>query len=256
MKYYLSICFTSMLSVIYSQVTGDYTGTLNGDAISISLIQNGEILSGSMSDSRQNYAIDGRVINNVIDAKAVEPTMGLTIVLSGSLIDKNAIQLKGDLLILGIKTPSFNSTFTRKNIVKQSVPNATSSVRPKELQGKAIDPNILGRWREESHYSSGYGSNFSGSTYTYLTLHADHTMSDDGSVATVSGTNYSGQSSGLGNSKIIPNVWYYTTGNIVMVVGNNNGNIITEKLGTYYIENGKMLITHANSQKKTLYYRD
>jgi hypothetical protein len=259
MKHYLFLSLVTITNVAYGQITGEYSGYVNGDPVALLLQQNGVVLSGKMNDSQQAYTIDGKVTNNIIDAKAVEPTMGLTILLSGSLIDKNTLQLKGDLLIAGAKTPAFNTTLTRNNTSSDAASaavNSTSTSRPKELVGKTIDPNLLGRWRQESHYSSGYGSSFSGSTYSYLTFNPDHTMSDNGSAASISGSDYSGQSGGRSIPKIIPNVWYYTSGNLIMAVINNNGAILVEKMGTYYIENGKMLFTQANTQKKFLYYKD
>jgi hypothetical protein len=260
-KYYLFLSLITALNITYGQVAGEYNGSVNGDPVSLSLQQNGSVLTGKMSDSHQTYTIDGKVTNNNIDAKAVEPTMGLTIFLIGSLIDNNTLQLKGDLLIAGVKTPAFNTTLTKKNsssptssAAVTSTSNSTS--RPKELVGKTIDPNLIGRWRQESHYNSGYGSSFSGSTYSYLAFNPDHTMSDNGSSASISGSDYSGQSGGRSTPKIIANVWYYTSGNLIMAVINNNGTILIEKMGTYYIENGKMLFTQANTQKKFLYYKE
>jgi hypothetical protein len=234
-------------------------GSVNGDQVIINASVNGSQVTGNMKDSQQNYDLSGKLTNNVFEGNATNASLGINFILYG--------QYSGDKLVLeayldnqGSKLKAFEATFYQA-IPEAPMPSSEvfSSVGsnqsvPTEVKNKSIDPYIIGTWREESHYSSGYGDNaFSGSTYNYMSFNSDHTMSDNGSEAAMSGSNYSGNSGGQTTGKIIPNLWYYTSGGKIFVHIKTDGNPTIAEIGTYYIENGKMLFTQANTAKKILY---
>jgi hypothetical protein len=254
------------MNTLEAQNSGIYVGTVNGDIVTITLNQSGSSVNGSMKDSQQNYELNGSLVGNQFNATAVESNLGLKFYLTGNLQGDN-LSMNAQLDLFGTMTPAFNTIFQKQNFNAQGSQHQELPTSPQVIQNanaevtailknKNIDPYLIGNWREESHYSSGYGSDFSGVTYTYTSFNSDYTMSDRGSKATISGSNYSGQSGGSYNGNVIPNLWYYTEGNQIMAVVNNNGKIIQVPLGKYHIENGKMLFIQANTQKKILYYRE
>jgi hypothetical protein len=271
----LTFILTVLPALIYSQFSGIFHGIVNNDPIVLDLQQNGDAITGQMKDSKQTYIIDAKAIGHSFTGKAKEKSLGLTFHLKGDLTN-NDLQLKADLDVFGLKSPAFNTLFTKQKnsnpavknkgtaqaksevIENDNIENSSVSVNnpkaPSSLNGKSIDRELIGQWKQESHYNSGYGSDFSGSTYSYMSFNANHTMSDGGSQANISGSNYSGQSSDR-TTKIIPNVWYYTLGNKIIAVVSNAGKVTEGEMGTYFIKDGKMLFTQAKTNKKLLYYK-
>jgi hypothetical protein len=257
-KIYFTLFLSSFISVsvLFSQFSGQYKGQVNGDQVHLDLIQKGNIIEGKMKDSKQTYTVKGNATDLQIKAKAFEEQLGLTFLIDGNLEGKN-LTLNAQLEYNGSLQPAFQALLT-----KVSEPNSSKDLTaqpesvkglPKEVVGKYIDPLLLGLWRSESHYSSGYGSSFSGSTYSYMEFFKNYTLADHGSQVNISDSNYSGTTGTPNGSKPIPNLWYYTQGNKIMVYLTNNGNPLVTELGTYYIENGKMLFTQVNTGKKILY---
>jgi hypothetical protein len=265
MKYYSLLLLSLFSSTTFCQISGRYIGVVNNDNVTLILLQNGETISGTMTDSRQSYQVNGKLNANKIDAKAKENTLGITFQLSG-YHENGQLYLDADLLLLGTVSRAFSTIFTKEgqvnnknqndlSITKPNHPTNSKANLPAALQGKSIDPNLIGTWKQTSSYSSGYGSDFYGSTSSFMAFNSDHTTSDMGSQANISGSNYSGQSGGLSQGRIVPNLWYYTEGKSIMFVFFNNGQYSTHKGGTYHIENGKMLFTQVNTNKNLLYYK-
>jgi hypothetical protein len=265
-----SIVFSFLLLNFFqmnAQFTGQFSGTINGDNVFIDLAQSGNIVNGMMRDSKQTYTVTGSANGNLFNGKAIEASLGLTFVLKGQL-NGNSLNLDGDLDLYGNITKAFSAVFSKnggdntldleeapvtENNNSSPNTNSSSSATPSEVKNKPIDPQIIGLWREESHYSSGYGENaFHGSSYNFSSFNPDHTISQGGSQTTISGSNYSGNS-GQSGLAIVPNIWYYTSGKKVMAYIFNNGQYITVEMGSYYIENGKMLFTQANTGTKLFY---
>ncbi len=256
-KVTLVLLFTLCFSFIKAQLNGDFNGFVNGDNVVMSLSQSGSSVSGNMIDSKQTYTVSGTVSGNNFSGRAVEPTLGLTFLLSG-IIKNNVLDINAKLDLQGQVMDAFTATFTKNTMeeVNTSIPTISLDKNaPSFLKSKSIDSRLVGTWREESHYSSGSGENyFSGSTYTYQTFFANHTMSEVSSTATMSGSNYSGSSSDANQGlKIVPNVWYYTEGNKMIAYIKNGANYQSAEMGSYYIENNKMMFTQANTGKKILY---
>ncbi len=247
-----------------AQVSGTYFSVVNGDNVEMELNEIDGQINGTMEDSKQEYTVVGTNKNGVLSLKASESTYGIVLFIQGKVVSQG-IQMEADVDIYGVRQKAFSALFTKSengNTNNQSViSNSSNNVSipkanaPAGLKGKSIDPAIIGVWREESHYSSGYGSNFSGSTYTYTGFNADHTMMQYGSKVTMSGENYSGSAGGIEGGQVMPNIWFYTENGKVMCIMNNNGQLITTPIGSYFIENGKMLFTQVNTNKKIIYYK-
>ncbi len=259
LPYIFLISFLNTVASLNAQFNWMYNGSVNGDDVTIEALSKGNMVSGTMKDSKQTYQLTGQLNDNVFEGKAIESSLGITFKLVG-IISENTLLLEAFLDNNGTFQNAFSATFYQMKMEaiidnKNQNPSASNLV-PNEVANKPIDPLILGLWREESHYNSGYGDqSFSGSTYSYMTFNADHTMSDNGSQASMSGSNYSGNAGGQSTAKVIPNLWYYTTDGKVMAFINNNGQKLTTALGSYYIENGKMLFTQVNTGKKILYIK-
>jgi hypothetical protein len=252
----ITLLFISVFAFVHdaiSQFSGTYTANVNGDHVEIILQQSGSTITGSMKDSQQSYSVAGTTSGNHIDAKSTESSYGIVIYLSGDL-SGSSINMEGSMDLQGVRQPAFAVLFSKVGTTNSySKPSTvTNNSIASDVKDKAIDAAIVGLWREESHYNS---SGFSGSTYTYSSFNADHTMSNHGSQATISGADYSGNSGGQAAANVIPNIWYYTSAGKIWVYSLQNGQYTQAELGSYYIENGKMLFTQANTGKKILYYK-
>ena len=64
----------------------------------------------------------------------------------------------------------------------------------------------------------------------------------------MSGSNYSGQSTGQGGG-IIPGAAWYTIGNQLYLMFTENGQTQNVALGKYYVEGNNMLLTGSNGEK-------
>lgn len=261
MKYWFLFSFFLLKNyALMSQFTGIYVGQVNGDNVELNLNQDGSVLTGTMKDSKQTYMVSGTCNGYYMTAKAVEHSLSIVFILSGKLIE-GGIAIDADLEYMGTKQKAFSTVLASTDPINEVPPvppsyedNITKSPGlPEALNGKYIDPLLIGTWREESHYSSGYGSDFSGSTYSYFSFNNNHTLSNGGSQVNISGSDFSGSSGGQNSGAILPNIWYYNIGNKIMIYANTNGTRQTLELGQYYIENGKMLFTQTNTGKKTLY---
>jgi hypothetical protein len=251
MKPFILLLLCAFINDMSAQFNGTYLAKVNGDDVTMILQQSGNAIKGSMKDSQQNYEVTGTAQGNQLEIKAVDKTYGITLDISGVLSGSN-INMVGYLNVLGLKEKAFESVFVQNkaNNSQKTQTTASNDQLPSEIKGKSIDPMIIGLWREESHYNS---SGFSGSTYKYSAFNNNHTMSDHGSQATMSGADYSGNSGGRTSGTVIPNLWYYTSNGKIWVVIIHNGERVHTELGTYYIENNKMMFTQANTGNKILY---
>jgi hypothetical protein len=227
---------------------GKYTGQVNGDNIEMTLQNNGDnTLNGSMKDSQQSYIVNASTNGTKLTGTAIESTMGLTFVLDGTL-SGNQISMKMTIEVGG-QSNTMLVNFTKQGGSKPQATKDTPQYSKQKLpSGATNDPNLVGNWIKQEHYNSGYGSDaMSGSFSQSMILFANGSVSDGGSRAGVSGSNYSGSSEGEGQA--LPNVLWYNIGNQLYLQATENGQSQTAHLGKYYIENGKMLITGANGNK-------
>lgn len=247
------------ISNVVCQFQGKYLGTIHGDPVVIEVTQVGNSVSGIMKDSQQSYSLTGSCINYVFEGKAIEAALGISFILMGQL-SENAITLDGDIEMFGSRQDAFNGTFSKVSNESPNINvitnNSVITNLPPDVKSKPIDPRLIGTWKQESNYLSGYASDFYGSTNSYMSFNANHTMSDKGSQVIISGSNYSGNSGGQTTGKVIPNIWYYTEGNKIMIYTTENNLNQHLELGTYFIEDYKMLFTQANTGKKILYLRE
>ncbi len=244
---------------ILAQFNWLYYGKVKGDEVTLAGNYQGGKISGTMEDSQQKYELTASILNDNFNGRAVNDALGITFLLKGQF-DGNNLYLDGYLEYLGSEQKVFSATFEKSPLVIPPAPateiyalSGTQSI-PNEVSSKSIDPLIIGLWREESHYNSGYGDQaFSGSTYSYMRFNSDHTISENGSQASMSGSNYSGTAGGQSAGQVIPNLWYYTSNGKVITYIVDKGQKLTIELGSYYIEGDKMLFTQVNTDKKILY---
>jgi hypothetical protein len=244
-----SIIILSQIPLFSQNVfVGKYTGQVNGDNIEMTLQNSSEnTLKGSVKDSKQTYVVNASFSGNRLTGTALESTMGLTFVLDGTLTG-NQLPMKMTIEAGG-QTNTMLVNFTKQGgSVSQTTTTPPQYSKAKLPSGATNDPNLVGNWVKEEHYSSGYSSDaMSGSFSQSMILYANGSVSDGGSRSGVSGSNYSGSSEGEGQA--LPNVLWYNIGNQLYLQVTQNGQSQTVHLGKYYIENGKMLITGANGNK-------
>ena len=143
-----------------------------------------------------------------------------------------------------------------KEGAKKSEPSVPQYSSKQPLpSGATHDPMVVGKWVQESNYSSGYGDNaFAGMSIQSIIFYADGTIADGGSRAMISGSNYGGDS-GNSQQQAIKGVSWYTKTQQLYLVATENGKTETVLLGKYYIEKGAMLLTGQNGKKILLQKR-
>ncbi|HMV24232.1 MAG TPA: hypothetical protein PKA71_07890 [Saprospiraceae bacterium] len=242
----LLLVFAFICNFLHSQISGKYHAFFNGDNISLELKQKDQAVTGTMKDSQQNYTIAGEKNATGFEGTAIDDKLGITFLITGT-VSSIGLEMDFDIEYEGARTDAFVVNFEKDG--KGASVDKGSSKKSK----KYIDPSIIGNWKHESFYSSGYGADaMSGSSVQYLSFNADGTMSDKGGEAMISGSDYSGNSGKGDGSGTVANLWYYTSGNSIIIYTMINGAEQEYPLGTYYIEDGKLLITAANGEKKLL----
>jgi hypothetical protein len=237
------------MSLISQNVfVGKYTGQVNGDNIEMTLQNNGvNTLNGNMKDSQQSYTVNATSNGKNLTGTALESTMGLTFVLDGTL-SGNQLSMKMTIEVGGQSNTMLVNFTKQGSSVSQTTTPPPQYSKPKLPSGATNDPNLVGNWVKQEHYSSGYGSDaMHGSFNQSMILLADGSVSEGGNQAGISGSFYSASSAG--EVQALPNVSWYNIANQLYLQATQNGQTQAVHLGQYYIENGKMLITGTNGGK-------
>ncbi len=245
-----SLLFLLNVSCVNAQnaFEGTYKGIYNGDNITLTLApQNGvgAKLAGKMIDSEQTYTITANASSNTMQGTAVQTTLGLNLPFE-AILSGNQLSIAFDLTAFGTNQKML------VNLTKQgtSSAQAVSTAKPAPVAKGKRDPAIVGSWTKSESYSSGSGDNYiGGTTQSSMTFNADGSLVDGGSRALVSGS-YFGGDTGTSQAKPLEGVSWYSENNNIYLVVTEKGTTQTLKLGRYFIENGKMLITGDNGKKE------
>lgn len=224
---------------------GHYTGFFNGDNISLTLQPpSGNAYAGTMKDSYQTYTVSLERHGSQVVGTATESSMGLVFQVKGSIVE-NQLNLNFQIVVEGTKA-EMDIVFTKAGT---SSAGGAAQLSP-QLPANAEHPTALvGTWTKEELYQSGYGDNYMGGGFSQsMTLLANGQVAEGGSNAYISGSNYSGQSSGTANG-VIAGVLWYTQGNQIYLLVTEKGVTQTYHLGRYYIEGQSLLITGTNGEK-------
>ena len=210
--------------------SGTFQGGLNGARALITLEQDGDVVRGRMD----KIPVSGTVHGDTASGPLVDPESGME---AGTF----EITAKGSALEvrLVVKDPHSGVTVTLPPIPFQRVSaTATRAARP-AAPGQR-DPSLVGRWRYTSTYVSG---SFSVATDQWLILAADGTCSTDANMAG-GGADSSFTASG-GDA---PVGRWRSEGRVLYV--SDSPNEEPQALARYYVEDGRMLLTYGNGNKK------
>lgn len=258
MRSLILFCLLLVAACVYSQspsmsapLNGTYMAEFGGDVLTLNLKpSNSSTYTGEMKDSQQTYAVELRQKGNTVEGSAVESTMGLVFTITGTT-GQDAMSLHFEIDLFG-KINSMDIVFTKPGSASSaSLPDASNS--DLTFPAGAEHPQALtGTWTHEQLYQSGYGDNGMSAGFSEsMTFLPDGHLAEGGSNTYISGSNYSGQSAGAG-SGIVPGVVWYTIGNQLYMIVNENGTTETVHLGKYYIEDGHLLITTLSGEKLLL----
>lgn len=129
--------------------------------------------------------------------------------------------------------------------------DTTQSEASQNQEKDQRDPEVVGTWMHESVTSLG-----SSGDQTFIQKQELMTFGEDGSLTyggskTSVGGNMSDYSEEAGSA--IPDVvWHTKENSIYLTAKDKSGKQETAKMGTYYMEDGKMLITSDNGTKMVL----
>lgn len=235
---------------INAQWAGTYYGTANGDRVTMTLEQVGQAVTGTMQDSQQSFTISGTVNGQQLLGTASESTFQIDFELRAEKTG-NTLDCK---LILDTEGTILESSFsvTKAGSEASTHQQAVSSGKIPFPSDATFPADLCANWTQNESYNSGSGSNFMGANFSQsLTFHSDGTLSEGGSSASMSGSNYSNQSSGEGSGKVEGAGWYAIDNNFYLLVF-NNASWNSVHVGTWYTENMLLLITTKNGEKVLL----
>jgi hypothetical protein len=233
---------------VFGQWPGDYYGTVNGDNVRLTLSQNGTAIQGEMQDSQQTYFVQGSVNGMDFSGTATEGTYGISF---GLKAHQNKDMLEC-ILVVDMNGEHAEVPFLLQKQGSVSGGSAAPSGKIPFPAGATFPAALSGNWTQQETYNSGYGDNFMGANFSQsMTFHPDGTLSEGASNASMSGANYSGQSSGAGSGKLDGLGWYALQNNFYLIVF-HEGKWVPVHVGTWYTENNHLLITGNNGEKLLL----
>lgn len=250
----LTLLLFSMITSIglNAQWSGTYYGRVNADDIVMTLEQSGDIVTGSMQDSYQSFFIEGTVNGQEFIGSATESSLYLEFEFTATKVG-NRLHC---VLAIGEGDERLENAFT---VLKEGESETSGSVSETPVDADIPFPSgatfpvaLQGTWVQNESYNSGYGDNFMGANFSQsMTFYSDGTLSEGASSASMSGSNYSGQSSGEGSGKLAGVGWYAKQKNLYLIVF-NEGSWTSVLLGSWYAENNNLLITGENGNKLLL----
>ena len=252
MKLTLLFCALMSITTSMAQWSGTYYGTVNGDNVMMTLKQVENSVTGTMKDSYQHFDISGTVSGETFTGIATEHSLQLEFQL-------NALK-KGDLLDCKLSIEVLGNTSETPFTVQKEAEKSNESIAKSTAvtsaipfpSGATFPSALVGKWTQNESYNSGSGDNFMGANFSQsMTFYNDGTLSEGGSSASMSGSNYSNQSSGGGSGKLDGVGWYAKQKNFYLIVF-NNGAWQSVHVGTWYAENNHLLITSTNGEKLLL----
>lgn len=244
-----SLFFLLFQRGLNAQLEGNYTGTINGSTVQLQLQSAGiNQLVGRLSDEYQTFKISATTNNQCFEGNAVETNLNLDLAIKGCQ-NQQTLKIQLDFSALGVneiqeiiltKVPFSNQNTSRNNT------NTTADLKVNR------DYALVGLWKQEQIYNSGYGGDYFGGSLTQKVIFfADGSIADAGSQAHISGHDFSGLSQDQSIDKI-EGVQWSTQNNQLLLTVSKEGQSQTVTMGKYYIENGKMLITNKNGEKTLL----
>lgn len=253
MRFIFIITFVFLMQSIHAQssdgLAGNYSASFNGDDLYLSLEKKaGTNYGGIMKDSYQTYTVALTTAGTRVTGTAKESTLGLEFKITGQ-VQGDQLPLHFTIEVAG-ESNSMDIVFAREGSAPARGFN--NDVQPSALvlpAGAQHPQEVAGTWAKEELYQSGAGDNYMGSSFSQsMTFLPDGQLSEGGSSAYMSGSNYSGQSTGQGGG-IIPGAAWYTIGNQLYLMFTENGQTQNVALGKYYVEGNNMLLTGSNGEK-------
>jgi hypothetical protein len=237
----------------FSRKTDPLTGSYSAiyDGVKMTLViehKTGTSYTGIFNDSYQSCPIVLELAGNSFSGVLTEPSTGVGIDFNG--------EIQGDHLLFSLivdalgEEGTFEIAFSRDG--SGTTVKSTNDQNPSKADfpsGASHPKELAGTWTRQELYQSGSSDSYMGAGFSQsMTFLPDGGLAEGGSSAYMSGSNYSGQSSGQGGDRI-PGVTWYTIGNQLYMQGIENGQLQNIHLGKYYIENNHMLITGTNGEK-------
>ena len=249
MKLTALFIFLMMATGLFAQWTGTYIGVTNGDQVTLTLDQNENSVTGTMKDSYQHFDIAGTVEGDQFSGTATETSFQLEFHLDASKTG-NALECKLSITVLDNLS---ETTFTVLKVTSDENTAPVEITSPSTIipfpKDATFPVALTGTWTQNESYNSGSGDNFMGANFSQsMTFHSDGTLSEGNSSASMSGSNYSNQSSGAGSGKMEGIGWYAKQKNFYLLVL-HEGNWTSVPIGTWYAENRNLLLTDANGEK-------
>ncbi len=249
------LCCLQSLLLGAQNFSGTYTGTYEGNALSLVLRADGDALSGTLSDGQSIFDISAYGQGNYWVGTATDKNTQVQAIIAGEL---KASQLEVALTIdiehvitLSLQRLHQGATLppTGQNYGQQQ--QATTSPSAKLANKGNVDAQLVGSWVKSLNNSSGYGSDMAYlQTDVLFRINADGAFEYGATRSVGGGSNWSydgsqwsaPQFSGILRSE----------GNHIYVL-QSNGQAVPEaqqKMGTYFIDGNRMATTGNDGKKE------
>ena len=211
----------------------------------------GASYKGVLNDGYTSLTLELELTGSAFAGLGKESSTGVEMNVNG--------EVKGDQLHFNLvvdpygEDEDFEVDFTRDIANQNDIAIESNQTSDVHFPAGATHPQeLLGTWTKEELYQSGYGDSYMGAGSSQsMTFLSGGRLAEAGSSSYISGSDYSGQSTGQGGG-VLPGVSWYTIGNQLYMQGIENGQMQSVHLGKYYIENNNMLITGTNGEKVLL----
>ncbi len=223
--------------------SGQYSGSLNGDAVTLSLKGNSGQYTGELYDGSNRYTVQAAIRDKNLSGTCTEVNLGFSFDLAGVF---QGATLNLQLTLLGI---------TQEIVLQKNgaLAGAEKTTAQANTGGKQRDPALVGKWTKQENYNSGYGGGYMSSESSLVFL-ADGRVADGGSRTGVGVSDFSGNSSVAG-SGIVEGLTWHTENQQLYLTATENGKTQTQCLGRYGFHENAMMIT-AQDGTKVLFYRN
>lgn len=260
MRFTLSVFIVLFSLSIQSQATvkpvvfaGNYSAIINADKLTLVIEpSDGTSYTGVLNDGYTSLPLVLELAGATFTGAGKEPSSGVEMNVTG--------RIDGDQLLFTLIVDPYGDiddieiNFTRDDADhRETAASSNEYQNAIEFPAGATHPQeLLGTWTKEELYQSGYGDSYMGAGSSQsMTFLSGGRLAEAGSSSYISGSDYSGQSTGQGGG-VLPGVSWYTIGNQLYMQGIENGQMQSVHLGKYYIENNNMLITGTNGEKVLL----
>jgi len=218
-----------------STFDGNYSVTINGTLMAITLLTKGENVSGNFVMNGQQAKINGTIKGLTCTGKITEDDTGKTYNFEADR--------KGEYLNFAFAVPEQNNQVV-KLLMKKEVASKASNATTSLTINKSRNQILIGTWRYTEVISSGSGQFYSSFATDYFVKFNQNGSAQIWTGKSAGGTN--GVTIDSAKPGTVQQAEWYTEGKLLYFVDPNTK---SKSAISYYAEPNRMMLTKGNSKK-------